>query len=46
VHHGERRKTRLTAPTTGPLGRDKDFQDKVQVMRSFWAAHRTAAKAA
>jgi hypothetical protein len=46
VHHGERRRTRLSAPTTGPLGYDKDFQDKVRVMRSFWAAHRTDSKAA
>jgi hypothetical protein len=40
VHHGARRRTRLSAPTTGPLGRDAQFQDKVRVMRSFWAAHR------
>jgi hypothetical protein len=42
VHHGvgTRRRTRLSAPTTGPLGRDEQFQDKVRVMRSFWAAHR------
>jgi hypothetical protein len=43
VHHGERRRTRLSAPTTGPLGRDKDFQDKVRVMRTFWAAQRAEA---
>lgn len=43
VHHGERRRTRLTAPTTGPMGRDKDFQDKVRVMRTFWAAQRAEA---
>jgi hypothetical protein len=42
VHHGRgtRRRTRLSAPTTGPLGRDAQFQDKVRVMRSFWAGHR------
>lgn len=42
VHHGvgARRRTRLSAPTTGPLGRDAQFQDKVRVMRTFWAAHR------
>jgi hypothetical protein len=42
VHHGigARRRTRLAAPTTGPLGRDSQFQDKVRVMRTFWAAHR------
>jgi hypothetical protein len=40
VHHGERRRTRLSAPTTGPLGRDDAFHDKVRVMRTFWAAHR------
>lgn len=42
VHHGTavRRRTRLAAPTTGPLGRDLDFQDKVRVLRSHWAAHR------
>jgi len=42
VHHGigTARRTRLSAPTTGPLGRDTQFQDKVRVMRTFWAAHR------
>lgn len=42
VHHGTgvQRRTRLAAPTTGPLGRDADFQDKVRVLRSHWAAHR------
>lgn len=42
VHHGTavQRRTRLSAPTTGPLGRDDDFQDKVRVLRSHWAAHR------
>ncbi len=39
IHHGNgtRRRTRLCAPTTGPLGRDEEFQDKVRVLRSFWA---------
>lgn len=48
VHHGTvtRRRTRLSAPTTGPLGRDAEFQDKVRVMRTFWAAHRDATQAA
>jgi hypothetical protein len=48
VHHGKgtRRRTRLSAPTTGPLGRDAEFQDKVRVMRSFWAAHRDGTQAA
>jgi hypothetical protein len=48
VHHGKgtRRRTRLAAPTTGPLGRDAEFQDKVRVMRTFWAAHRDRAKVA
>lgn len=48
VHHGKdtRRRTRLSAPTTGPLGRDAQFQDKVRVMRTFWAAHRDGVKAA
>ena len=42
VHHGSgvRRRTRLAAPTTGPIGRDAAFQEKVGVLRSFWAAHR------
>ncbi len=42
VHHGSghRRRTRLAAPTTGPLGHDADFQDKVRALRSFWAAAR------
>lgn len=42
VHHGvgTHRRTRLCAPTTGPLGRDAQFHDKVRVMRTFWAAHR------
>lgn len=45
VHHGvgTRRRTRLAAPTTGPLGRDEEFQAKVRVMRTFWAAHRDQA---
>jgi hypothetical protein len=46
VHHGERRRTRLSAPTTGPLGRDDEFQDKVRVMRTVWAAHRRGQQAA
>jgi hypothetical protein len=40
IHHGEGRRTRLNAPTTGPLGRDDEFQDKVRIMRTWWAAHR------
>jgi hypothetical protein len=42
VHHGTAapRRTRLSAPTTGPLGRDDQFQEKVRVLRTFWAAHR------
>lgn len=48
VHHGTqpRRRTRLSAPTTGPFGRDADFQDKVGVLRAFWAAHREGTKVA
>jgi hypothetical protein len=48
VHHGKdvRRRTRLSAPTTGPLGRDAQFHDKVRVMRTFWAAHRDRTQAA
>jgi len=48
VHHrdagglGVVRRTKLSAPTTGPLGRDDEFQDKVRVLRTFWAAHRDA----
>ena len=51
VHHaslatpGLARRTTLSAPTTGPLGRDEEFQDKVRVLRSFWAAHRAGAAA-
>lgn len=42
VHHGVDlpRRTTLAAPTTGPLGRDAEFHDKVRVLRTFWAAHR------
>ena len=46
VHHGKSRRTRLAAPTTGPLGRDAKFQEKVGVMRSFWADHRAGQQAA
>lgn len=48
VHHGTtvRRRTRLSAPTTGPIGRDDDFQDKVRSLRSHWAAYRAAAGSA
>jgi len=49
VHHGtdrRRRRTRLSAPTTGPFGRDAEFGEKVRVMRSYWAAHRTPSQAA
>ena len=49
VHHGSLTpglpRTTLSAPTTGPLGRDDEFQDKVRVLRSFWAAHRDRAAA-
>lgn len=43
VHHGipgQRRRTRLSAPTTGMLGRDEDFQEKVRALRTYWAAQR------
>jgi hypothetical protein len=46
VHHGKSRRTRLSAPTTGPLGRDEHFQEKVRVLRTIWAAHRTSEQAA
>ena len=46
VHHGESRRTRLTAPTTGPLGRDDEFHEKVRVLRSFWTTHRATQQAA
>ena len=47
VHHGRAalgttRRTRLAAPTSGPMGYDAHFQDKVGVLRSSWAAHRLA----
>ncbi len=35
----------LSAPTTGPMGRDEEFQDKVRVLRTFWAANRDRAAA-
>lgn len=41
VHHGERRRTRLSAPTTGLLGRDDAFHDKVRELRTYWAAQRS-----
>jgi hypothetical protein len=48
VHHGTtvRRRTRLSAPTTGPLGRDDAFLDKVHDLRREWAAHRASGPAA
>ena len=49
VHHGTAagtRRTRLSAPTTGPMGRDDDFHDKVRDLRSHWAAYRAAQSAA
>lgn len=46
VHHGKSRKTRLSAPTTGPMGRDEHFQEKVRVLRTIWAANRTSQQAA
>lgn len=50
VHHtsagpSSTRRTRLAAPTSGPLGYDADFQEKVRLLRSYWAAHRLAAEA-
>lgn len=45
LHHAGGRRTRLNAPTTGPLGRDAEFQTKVGVIRSFWARHRDEAAA-
>lgn len=39
VHHGVRGHTRLSAPTTGPLGRDDAFAEKVRLLRAFWADH-------
>lgn len=44
VHHGipgQRRRTRLAAPTTGPLGHDAEFQEKVHALRSYWVARRS-----
>ena len=49
VHHSTAagpRRTRLSAPTTGPMGRDDDFQDKVRDLRSHWAAYRATQAAA
>lgn len=48
VHHGipgQRRRTRLSAPTTGMLGRDEQFQEKVRALRTYWAARREDAVA-
>lgn len=44
VHHGAagaKRRTRLSAPTTGLLGRDEQFQEKVRVLRTYWAERRS-----
>lgn len=48
VHHGRElhRTTTLSAPFSGPISRDEDFQDKVRTLRSYWAAQREAATAA
>jgi hypothetical protein len=48
VHHGRGvpRRTKLSAPTTGPLGRDDEFHDKVRVLRAYWATHREGAQVA
>lgn len=47
VHHGTvvRRRTRLSAPTTGPLGRDEQFGDKVAALRRYWNDQRPPAAA-
>jgi hypothetical protein len=47
VHHGRepQRTTTLSAPFSGPISRDEDFQDKVRTLRSYWAAHRETAAA-
>ncbi len=47
VHHGRElhRTTTLSAPFTGPISRDDDFQDKVRALRSYWAAERESAAA-
>ncbi|MEO7980102.1 MAG: hypothetical protein ABI807_04345 [Sporichthyaceae bacterium] len=47
VHHGRdlHRTTTLSAPFTGPISRDDDFQDKVRALRSYWAAHRESTAA-
>jgi hypothetical protein len=48
VHHGgtTTRRTRLSAPTTGPLGHDAQFQDKVRLLRAAWTAQRQPGTAA
>jgi hypothetical protein len=45
VHHAVRqgdskvaRRTTLSAPFHGPIGRDEQFQDKVRALRTYWAA--------
>jgi hypothetical protein len=53
VHHAARqgevkiaRRTTLSAPFHGPIGRDEQFQDKVSALRTYWAAQRATAGAA
>jgi hypothetical protein len=48
VHHGTDlpRRTRLAAPVSGPIATDDEFHDKVRVLRSYWAAHRSGDQAA
>lgn len=48
IHHGSgvRRRTRLAAPTTGLLGRDENFHEKVRQLRAYWATQRAAASPA
>jgi hypothetical protein len=48
VHHGTEitRRTKLSAPTTGPMGRDDEFHDKVRALRAYWATHREGSQVA
>ncbi len=42
VHHGSAtpRTTTLSAPVSGPIGRDDLFHDKVRALRAYWASQR------
>ena len=47
VHHGRElhRTTTLSAPFSGPISRDDEFQDKVRALRAYWATQREVSAA-